>query len=142
VTEDHSLGNGDGSVDITEGCELLVLIIAEHVILLDGVQSLLFTFQLDDVGQHLTFIWQHSAWENSPLDPDALVLVTLCGNHDVSLVQDEDADLLGVDDLQCPDDNLLLNVLTLTFIATNGICQFDLRIEFPHLFNDFTSLQS
>uniref|UniRef100_A0A8C7HPC5 Uncharacterized protein n=1 Tax=Oncorhynchus kisutch TaxID=8019 RepID=A0A8C7HPC5_ONCKI len=130
VTEDHSLGDGDGSVDITEGCELLVLIIAEHVILLDGVQSLLFTFQLDDVGvwhnslgklpdrvlkrgrkqQHLTFIWQHSAWENSPLDPDALVLVTLCGNHDVSLVQDEDADLLRVDDLQCPDDNLLLKL--------------------------------
>lgn len=38
--------------------------------------------------------------EISPLDPDALVLVTLCGNHDVSLVQDEDADLLGVDYLQ------------------------------------------
>lgn len=55
MTEDHSLGDGDGSVDITKGCELLVLIIAEHVILLDGVQSLLFTFQLDDVG-----VWHNS----------------------------------------------------------------------------------
>uniref|UniRef100_A0A8C7FVC2 Uncharacterized protein n=1 Tax=Oncorhynchus kisutch TaxID=8019 RepID=A0A8C7FVC2_ONCKI len=149
VTEDHSLGDGDGAVDITECCKLFLLVAAKHIILLDGVQSLLFTFQLDDVGiwhnplsklphgvlkggreqQHLTFLWQHSEWgnemslynqTNSPLDPDALVLVTLCGDHDISLVQDKDADLLGVDDLQfgapvqdrarCPDDNLLLKL--------------------------------
>uniref|UniRef100_A0A673ZEW2 Uncharacterized protein n=1 Tax=Salmo trutta TaxID=8032 RepID=A0A673ZEW2_SALTR len=134
VTEDHSLGDGDGAVDITECCELFLLVAAKHVILLDGVQSLLFTFQLDDVGvwhnplsklphgvlkgEYCTFTTFYM--ENSPLDPDALVLVTLCGDHDISLVQDKDADLLGVDDLQfrapvqdcarCPDDNLLLKL--------------------------------
>uniref|UniRef100_A0A3P8XK23 Uncharacterized protein n=1 Tax=Esox lucius TaxID=8010 RepID=A0A3P8XK23_ESOLU len=125
VTEDHSLGDSDGSIDITECCELLLFIAAEHVVLLDGVQSLLLTFQLDDVG-----VWHHPLCKlphrvlkcggEQPLDSDALVLVTLCGDHDVSLVQHKDADLLGVDDLEfgapvqdrarCPNDDLLLEL--------------------------------
>ena len=35
-----------------------------------------------------------------PLNPDALVLVSLGGDHDVGLVQHKHADLLGVKDLQ------------------------------------------
>ena len=56
-----------------------------------------------------------------PLDPDALILVPLGGYHDIRLVQDEDPDLLGVDELQLgapvqdgargADDNLLGNLL-------------------------------
>lgn len=50
VTEDHSLCDCDRSVDVTECVELVLLAVAEHVVLLDSVQGLLFTFKLDDVG--------------------------------------------------------------------------------------------
>ena len=50
VAEDHGLGDGDGSVDVAERLELLLLAGALHVVLLDGVQSLLLALQLDDVG--------------------------------------------------------------------------------------------
>lgn len=31
---------------------------------------------------------------------------------------------------------------TLTFVAPNAICQFDIRTKLPHLFDDLTDLQS
>ena len=49
MAEDHGLGDGDGSVDVAEGLELLLLAGALHVVLLDGVQRLLLALQLDDV---------------------------------------------------------------------------------------------
>ena len=50
MTEDHSLSDSDGSVDVAEGYKLLLLAVAEDVVLLDGVQGLLLALQLDDVG--------------------------------------------------------------------------------------------
>ena len=54
-----------------------------------------------------------------PLNTDALVLVTLCGDHDIGLVQHKHSDLFGVKDLQLEgpvedgprrsDHNLFLN---------------------------------
>lgn len=35
-----------------------------------------------------------------PLDANALVLMTLCGYHDISLIQHKHSDLLWVDELQ------------------------------------------
>lgn len=50
MTEDHSLCDSDGSVDVTECIELVLLAVALHIVLLDSVQGLLFSFKLDDVG--------------------------------------------------------------------------------------------
>lgn len=50
MTEDHSLCDSDGSVDVTECIELVLLAVALHIVLLDCVQGLLFSFKLDDVG--------------------------------------------------------------------------------------------
>ncbi len=50
MAEDHGLGDGDGSVDVTKGLELLLPAVAQHVVLLDGIQRLLLSLQLDDVG--------------------------------------------------------------------------------------------
>lgn len=36
---------------------------------------------------------------SSPLNADALILMSLCGDHDISLVQNENFDLFGVDEL-------------------------------------------
>uniref|UniRef100_A0A8D0L238 Uncharacterized protein n=1 Tax=Sphenodon punctatus TaxID=8508 RepID=A0A8D0L238_SPHPU len=56
MTEDHGLGDGDGSVDITESVELLLPITAQDIVLLDGVQRLLLSLQLDDVGVGNNFL--------------------------------------------------------------------------------------
>lgn len=50
MAEDHGLCNGDGTVDVTEGLELLLLTVAQHIVLFDGIQRLLFSLQLDDIG--------------------------------------------------------------------------------------------
>lgn len=50
MAEDHGLGDGDGSVDVAQGLELLLLAVAQHEVLLDGVQCFLLSLQLDDVG--------------------------------------------------------------------------------------------
>uniref|UniRef100_A0A672NXW9 Uncharacterized protein n=1 Tax=Sinocyclocheilus grahami TaxID=75366 RepID=A0A672NXW9_SINGR len=128
MTEDHSLCYSDGSVDVTECVELVLLAVAEHVVLLDSVQGLLFTFKLDDVG-----IWHNPLSKfphrvlkggreklRSPLNADALVLVSLCGDHHISLVQNKHFDLFRVNELQlnapvqnrpgCADDDLLLDL--------------------------------
>lgn len=49
MTEDHGLCDCDGAVDVTEGLKLLLLVVAQHVILLNGVQRLLLPLQFDDV---------------------------------------------------------------------------------------------
>uniref|UniRef100_A0A8C1ET61 Uncharacterized protein n=1 Tax=Cyprinus carpio carpio TaxID=630221 RepID=A0A8C1ET61_CYPCA len=143
MTEDHSLCDSNGSVDVTECIELVLFAVTEHVVLLDSVQGLLFTFKLDDVG-----IWHdplsklpHRVLKggreklSSPLNADALVLVSLCGDHHISLVQNKHFDLFRVNELQlntpvqnrprCADDDLLLDLNTLTFMSSNSICQFD-----------------
>uniref|UniRef100_A0A8C7MMG6 Uncharacterized protein n=1 Tax=Oncorhynchus kisutch TaxID=8019 RepID=A0A8C7MMG6_ONCKI len=144
MTEDHGLSDGDGSVDVAEGHELLLFAVTEDVVLLDGVQRLLLPFQLDDVG-----VWddalgkvphrllkrgreqQHLKTKGSmcvPLNAYTLVLMTLCSDHDVSFVQDKHFDLLGVDELELqtpvqhgawrPYHNLLLD--RLTFVSSDG----------------------
>uniref|UniRef100_A0A8C8W7I4 Uncharacterized protein n=1 Tax=Peromyscus maniculatus bairdii TaxID=230844 RepID=A0A8C8W7I4_PERMB len=139
MAEDHGLGDGDGPVQVAQGLELLLSVIANDVILFDGVQRLLFTLKFDDVG-----VWDHllgfgsSSWlQFLPLDADALVLVALSCYHHISLVQNKHLDLLGVNELQLgapvqdgpggANDNLLTDLLTsahifiLTFIASNSI---------------------
>lgn len=54
MAEDHGLSNGDGPVEVTQGLELLISVIAQDVILLDGVQGLLLTLQFDNV-----WVWDH-----------------------------------------------------------------------------------
>uniref|UniRef100_A0A4W6FNY5 Uncharacterized protein n=1 Tax=Lates calcarifer TaxID=8187 RepID=A0A4W6FNY5_LATCA len=56
MAEDHGLCNGEASVQIAERCELVLLLLAEHVKLLDGVQRLLLALQPDDVWEHLTLV--------------------------------------------------------------------------------------
>ena len=43
MAEDHGLGDGDGPIQVAQGLELLLSVIAEDVVLFDGVQSLLLT---------------------------------------------------------------------------------------------------
>uniref|UniRef100_A0A8C2CZZ6 Uncharacterized protein n=1 Tax=Cyprinus carpio TaxID=7962 RepID=A0A8C2CZZ6_CYPCA len=70
--------------------------------------------------------------ESSPLNADALVLVSLCGDHHIGLVQNKHFDLFGVDELQ----------LNAPVQNRPSICQFDFWIKFAHLLNDFPRLQS
>lgn len=158
MAEDHGLCDGEAAVQIAERRELVLLLLAQHVELLDRVQRLLLALQPDDVWvgnhllrkpphrvlkgggeqEHLTVPGQLSAggengrrsllWDGSslfecdrflpPVDTDALVPVTLRGDHHVGLVQHKHADLLGVDDFVfgapvqdgawSPDDNVVL----------------------------------
>uniref|UniRef100_A0A8C8EBC9 Uncharacterized protein n=1 Tax=Otus sunia TaxID=257818 RepID=A0A8C8EBC9_9STRI len=176
VAEDHGLGDGDSTVDVTESLELLISVIAQNVILLNSVQRLLLSLQFDNVWvrnnflsklphrilksgrkqKHLAVPGEHSS---SPLNADALVLMALGGYHHVSLIQDEHFDFLGIYELQFgapvqhsargADYNLLFPHLTallfhftvLTFIASDSIRKFQLRIKLSHLFNHFSSLK-
>uniref|UniRef100_A0A3Q0SB52 Uncharacterized protein n=1 Tax=Amphilophus citrinellus TaxID=61819 RepID=A0A3Q0SB52_AMPCI len=110
MTEDHSLGNGDGSIDIRESLELFLFAVTQHIVLFDGVQCFLLSLQLDYVGirhnalskvPHRLFKCgreqQHLAvFRHLPLDAYTLVLVTLCGDHNVSLVEHKHLNFLGV----------------------------------------------
>lgn len=49
MAEDHGLCNSDGTIDVTQGLELLLFAVAHHVVLLNGVQCLLLPLQFDDV---------------------------------------------------------------------------------------------
>uniref|UniRef100_A0A8C0L8G5 Uncharacterized protein n=1 Tax=Canis lupus dingo TaxID=286419 RepID=A0A8C0L8G5_CANLU len=147
MAEDHGLSNGDGPVEVTQGLELLISVIAQDVILFDGVQCLLFTLEFDDVWiwdhflgkfpyrvfeggrekQHLAVLGQHPFL---PLDADALILVALSSYHHVSLIQNKHLDLLGVNELELgapvqnsprgANDNVS-HPFILTFIASNSI---------------------
>lgn len=50
MTEDHGLGDGDGSIDVGESLELFFFAVTQHVVLFDGVQCFLLSLQLDYVG--------------------------------------------------------------------------------------------
>uniref|UniRef100_A0A3B4XYD6 Uncharacterized protein n=1 Tax=Seriola lalandi dorsalis TaxID=1841481 RepID=A0A3B4XYD6_SERLL len=135
MAEDHGLCDGKASVQIAECCELVFLLLAENIELLDGVQCLLFALQPDDVrvGNHLLCKPPHRVLkgcrekehltvlrQSSPVDTNALVPMTLRGDHHISLVQHKHSDLLGVDELVlgapvedcawCPNDNLVLQL--------------------------------
>uniref|UniRef100_A0A8C9S8C9 Uncharacterized protein n=1 Tax=Scleropages formosus TaxID=113540 RepID=A0A8C9S8C9_SCLFO len=161
MAKDHGLCNGYSPIDVAECQELLLLIVAKHIVLLDSVQCLLLPFQFDNIGvrhdplckfphrvleggreqQHLTVLGICP-----PLDAYTLILVALCGNHDISLIQHKHLDLFGINELKLEapvqhcarsaNDNL--TTLEPTFIASDGIFQFNFRIKFPHLFNDFS----
>ena len=47
MTEDHGLANGDGSVDVRESLELLVLTVTVDVVLFDVGQRLFLSSQSD-----------------------------------------------------------------------------------------------
>uniref|UniRef100_A0A3Q3IQQ0 Uncharacterized protein n=1 Tax=Monopterus albus TaxID=43700 RepID=A0A3Q3IQQ0_MONAL len=139
--------------------ELVLLILAEHIELLDCVQCLLFTLQPDDIGvrnhllckaphrvlkgcrekEHLTLIQQHDL-KLAPMDTNALVPMTLCANHHISLIQHKHCNLLGVNGLElgAPVEDCHF----LTSVASNGIGQFHIWTKFPHLLNYLTDLQS
>uniref|UniRef100_A0A3B3WB97 Uncharacterized protein n=1 Tax=Poecilia mexicana TaxID=48701 RepID=A0A3B3WB97_9TELE len=135
MAEDHGLSDGNGSIDVTESLELLLSAVAEHKVLLDGVQSLLLSLQLDDVG----FGHDLHVCLSLPLDSDALVLVSLRGDHDVGFVQHKHSDLLGIykpeliapvqHRTRCPNNYLFLQFT------------FDFGIIFAHLLDDFAGLK-
>lgn len=56
MAKDHGLGNGDSAIDITESLELLISVIAQNIILLNSVQRLLFSLQLDNVWVRNNFL--------------------------------------------------------------------------------------
>uniref|UniRef100_A0A8C5CX34 Uncharacterized protein n=1 Tax=Gadus morhua TaxID=8049 RepID=A0A8C5CX34_GADMO len=134
MAEDHGLCDGKTPINIAKSGELVLLLLADHIELLDGVQSLLLALQLNDVGQqHLTVLWFLAPCQEMlvllywglPLNPDALVLMSLGGDHDVRLVQNKHADLLWVKELQLEapvkdgarrsDHDVLLDVLSAIF---------------------------
>uniref|UniRef100_A0A3P8UHQ3 Uncharacterized protein n=1 Tax=Amphiprion percula TaxID=161767 RepID=A0A3P8UHQ3_AMPPE len=120
MAEDHGLCYGKTPIQVTEGCELFVLVLTVHIELFNVIQRLLFPLQLDDIGvrnhslckpphrvlkgcrekEHLTVLCQLSA--------SALVLMTLRGNHHISLVQHKHSNFLGVNCARCSNDNVIL----------------------------------
>uniref|UniRef100_A0A3Q3LAU5 Uncharacterized protein n=1 Tax=Mastacembelus armatus TaxID=205130 RepID=A0A3Q3LAU5_9TELE len=136
--------------------------------LLDCVQRLLFTLQPYDIGfrNHLLCKSPHRLLKGCrekehltvlcvPLDANALVSMTLCSDHHISLIQYKHCNFLGVNEFVlgapvkdctwCSNDNLLLNSnygQVLTSVASNAICQFHIWTKFPHLLNYLTNLQS
>uniref|UniRef100_A0A8C9L308 Uncharacterized protein n=1 Tax=Pavo cristatus TaxID=9049 RepID=A0A8C9L308_PAVCR len=144
VAEDHGLGNGDSTIDITESTELLISAIAQDVILLNSVQRLLLSLQFDDVWvrnnflkqKHLAVPGEHPARESK--------VSSIPTQHPA--ISYKHFDFLGIDELQlgapvqhsarCANDNLLL-----TFIASDSICKLQLRVKLPHLFDHFSCLK-
>lgn len=49
MTEDHGLCDSDGTIEVTQGLELLLLAVAHHIVLLNGIQRLLLPLEFDDV---------------------------------------------------------------------------------------------
>uniref|UniRef100_A0A8C8S8X0 Uncharacterized protein n=1 Tax=Pelusios castaneus TaxID=367368 RepID=A0A8C8S8X0_9SAUR len=159
MTEDHGLGDGDGSIDITESLELLVSIITQNVVLFNGVQCLLLSLQFDDVGVRNNFLGKFPyrifkgaqveacGW-SLPLNADALILMALGCYHHVSLIQDKHLHLLGVykfqfgtpvqDSARSANYNLLRDLLTSLHYH---ICKFKLRMKLSHLLNYFSCLK-
>uniref|UniRef100_A0A3Q0S9N5 Uncharacterized protein n=1 Tax=Amphilophus citrinellus TaxID=61819 RepID=A0A3Q0S9N5_AMPCI len=126
MAEDHGLCNGK-----------------DHIELFDGVQRLFLTLQPDDiwVGDHLLCKPPHRVLKGCrekqhltvlrQLSASALVPVTLCGNHHISLIQHKHSNLLGVNDLVlgapvedcawCTDDNLLLQLDSSLHCVSNKV---------------------
>uniref|UniRef100_A0A3B5Q0N3 Uncharacterized protein n=1 Tax=Xiphophorus maculatus TaxID=8083 RepID=A0A3B5Q0N3_XIPMA len=172
VAEDHCLCNSQTPIQVTERCELVLLLPAEHIELLDCVQRLLFSFQSDYIRignhslgklhyrvlkrcreqQHLTVFVE----QKPPVDPDALVPMTLHGDHHISFIQHKHCDLLWVNKLVLgapvkdgawgSNDNLLLQLdmspfQDLTSVPSNGVGQFHIWTKFAHLFDHLADLQ-
>uniref|UniRef100_A0A673JSQ0 Uncharacterized protein n=1 Tax=Sinocyclocheilus rhinocerous TaxID=307959 RepID=A0A673JSQ0_9TELE len=101
VAEDHGLCDSNGSIDVAQSLEFLLLAV-----------SFLLTLQFNDVGvgndplcevPHGVFKCgreQQHLRNPVPLDTNALVLMALCGDHDISFIQDEHLDLPGVDEFK------------------------------------------
>uniref|UniRef100_A0A671NK09 Uncharacterized protein n=1 Tax=Sinocyclocheilus anshuiensis TaxID=1608454 RepID=A0A671NK09_9TELE len=89
-----------------------------------------------------------------PLDTNALVLMALCGDHDISFIQDEHLDLPGLlapiqNSARRANHDLFLDIMgstiknqtcQLTFVSSDGIHQLDFRVKFAHLFDDLARL--
>lgn len=103
-------------------CIFNVLIIIINELLDPDTQVHYRSCNQQSVSMHLPGLKANSpnTRESSPLNADALVLVSLCGDHDISLVQNKHFDLFRVDELQldapvqncprCADDDLLLDL--------------------------------
>uniref|UniRef100_A0A6I8RDW2 Uncharacterized protein n=1 Tax=Xenopus tropicalis TaxID=8364 RepID=A0A6I8RDW2_XENTR len=176
MAEDHGLRDGYGAVDVAQSSELILAAMALDVVLLDGVQSLLLPLQLDDVGfrhnllgksphrffkssgeeKHLAVPGQHPPISHSLLDADALILVSLSGDHHVCFIEHKHLNLLGINkpEFGAPvehrsrraDNNMLWNLLPalhsiLTFLSSHSVGQFDIG-ELPHLFNNLPKAQA
>uniref|UniRef100_A0A3Q1GPC7 Uncharacterized protein n=1 Tax=Acanthochromis polyacanthus TaxID=80966 RepID=A0A3Q1GPC7_9TELE len=154
MAEDHGLCYGKAPIQITERRELCLLVLTGHIELFNVVQRLLFPLQLDDIGvrnhslrkpphrvlkgcrekEHLTVLCQLSA--------SALVLMTLRGNHHISLVQHKHSNLLGVNVLVLGAPVKYYNCgHLLTSVPTNGVLHFHIWTKLPHLLNYFANLQ-
>uniref|UniRef100_A0A8C6ZMS7 Uncharacterized protein n=1 Tax=Nothoprocta perdicaria TaxID=30464 RepID=A0A8C6ZMS7_NOTPE len=146
MAENHGLGNGDGAVDITESLELFISVIAQNVVLFNSVQCFLLSLQFDNVWIRNNFLisGEHSSL---PLNADALILMTLGCNHYISLIQDKHFDFLGIYEFQfgTPVQHgarfSQWHFTLLTFIASDSIGKFQLRIKLSHLLNHFSCLK-
>uniref|UniRef100_A0A8C3JYW9 Uncharacterized protein n=1 Tax=Calidris pygmaea TaxID=425635 RepID=A0A8C3JYW9_9CHAR len=161
VAEDHGLGNGDSAVDITESLELLISVIAQNVILLNSVQRLLLSLQFDYVWVRNNFLKSTPAvptvqnsyngkkqkspratyGESLPLNADALVLMALGCYHHIGLIQDEHFDFLGIYEFEFGTPVQHSRFTLLTFIASDSVGKFQLRIKLSHLLNHLSCLK-
>uniref|UniRef100_A0A5F9CHS6 Uncharacterized protein n=1 Tax=Oryctolagus cuniculus TaxID=9986 RepID=A0A5F9CHS6_RABIT len=159
VAEDHGLSDGDGPIQVAQGLELLISVVAQDVVLLDGIQSLLLALQFDNVRvwDHFLGKLPHRVFKGRrekehlarlprflPLDADALILVALSGYHHVSLVQNKHLDLLGVNELEFgapvqdspwgANDNLLTDLLPSFHLASISVSMITMQLViFSHL---------
>uniref|UniRef100_A0A8C6JRQ3 Uncharacterized protein n=1 Tax=Melopsittacus undulatus TaxID=13146 RepID=A0A8C6JRQ3_MELUD len=145
VAEDHGLGNGDCTIDVTESLELLISVTAQNIVLLNSVQSLLLSLQFDDVWvrnnflkqQHLAVPGEHSSL---PLNADALVLMALRCYHHISLIQHKHFDFLGIYEFELGTP-VQHDLLTSLHCWDRKEGKFQLWIKLPHLLNHFSCLQ-
>uniref|UniRef100_A0A803Y109 Uncharacterized protein n=1 Tax=Meleagris gallopavo TaxID=9103 RepID=A0A803Y109_MELGA len=155
VAEDHGLGNGDSTIDITESTELLISAIAQNVILLNSVQRLLLSLQLDNVWVRNNFLskFPHRILKSGtnhgkikgihrcPRTPTKLILVT-SNSYSVQMFKNH-----YVPVLYCTQGKSFSFAVCwwcfslLTFIASDSICKLQLRVKLPHLFNHFSCLK-
>uniref|UniRef100_A0A672ZWS2 Uncharacterized protein n=1 Tax=Sphaeramia orbicularis TaxID=375764 RepID=A0A672ZWS2_9TELE len=98
MAEDHGLGDGDGSIDITKGLELLLFAVTQHIVLFDGIQCLLLSLQLNDVGVRHDALSKvpHGFFEGGREKQHLAIF----RQHPVCLVQHKHLDLLGVYELE------------------------------------------
>uniref|UniRef100_A0A3B3ZTA6 Uncharacterized protein n=1 Tax=Periophthalmus magnuspinnatus TaxID=409849 RepID=A0A3B3ZTA6_9GOBI len=143
MAKDHGLCNGEAGIQVTQGGELVLLLGANHIELFDCIQRLLLALQSDDVG------FRDHALCKPPYRAYALVLVALCGDHHVSLVQHKHRNLHWVDHsvFGAPiEQHSIRKVAKYIFLDAsfqlNMIINFDLRIKLPHLLNHLTDLKS
>uniref|UniRef100_A0A8C7EFK6 Uncharacterized protein n=1 Tax=Nothoprocta perdicaria TaxID=30464 RepID=A0A8C7EFK6_NOTPE len=128
MAEDDGLADGDAAVDVAEGAVLVPAALAHEVVLADGAERELLLPQLDDdgVGHELRGELPHGRLEGGREEQQLAVGAqrpagtheALRVDHDVGLVQHEDADGAGVEEapLEAPvehgarraDDDLLL----------------------------------